>query len=128
MTTGGMTMSEALALGLSGVTGGLLGAFFFGGLWWTVRKAVSSRQPALWFLGSVLLRVGVVVAGFLVASGSHWELMLACLLGFVLSRPVVTRLTRPAESGPALHRRAGSPPTFAPSARSRSEASDAPHS
>ena len=38
------------------VAGALLGAFFFGGLWWTVQKGVTSEQPALWFLGSLLLR------------------------------------------------------------------------
>ena len=37
----------------------LLGAFFFGGLWWTVQKGVTSETPALWFLGSLLLRTGV---------------------------------------------------------------------
>jgi len=42
-------MNELLTLALALVTGLLLGAIFFGGLWWTVRKGVSSKQPALWF-------------------------------------------------------------------------------
>src|ERR1035438_6381230 len=33
-----MTMTDALRLVLALVTGLLLGAIFFGGLWWTVRK------------------------------------------------------------------------------------------
>ena len=49
-------MNETLSLVLALVTGVLLGAIFFGGLWWTVRKGVSSKRPALWFLGSLLLR------------------------------------------------------------------------
>ena len=51
-------MSDFLPLALALVTGFVLGAFFFGGLWWTVHKGVTSETPALWFLGSLLLRTG----------------------------------------------------------------------
>ena len=54
-----ITMNETLGLALALVAGVLLGAFFFGGLWWTVRKGVSSERPALWFFGSLLLRMSV---------------------------------------------------------------------
>jgi len=40
-------MTELLILALA--AGLVLGAIFFGGLWWTVRKGVSSKYPALWF-------------------------------------------------------------------------------
>ena len=50
------TMSEALVL--TGMAGVGLGAIFFGGLWWTVRKGVSANQPALWFFASWLLADG----------------------------------------------------------------------
>ena len=73
----------------------MLGAIFFGGLWWTVRKGVSSERPALWFLGSLLLRMSIALTGFYFVSGGHWERLLVCLLGFVIARLVVTRLTRP---------------------------------
>jgi len=89
-------MNETLSLMLSCLAGGGLGAMFFGGLWWTVRKGVSSQQPALWFLGSLLLRTAITLIGFYFVSGGHWERLLACLLGFVIARLVVTRLTRPA--------------------------------
>ena len=90
-------MNEILSLVPALVAGVLLGAMFFGGLWWTVRKGVSSKQPALWFFGSLLLRMGIALSGFYFASGGHWERMLLCLLGFVLARLIVTRLTRTAE-------------------------------
>ena len=90
-----MTMNEALILVLAWVAGVLLGAVFFGGLWWTVRKGVSSQRPALWFFGSLLLRVSIALAGFYIVSGGHWERLLACLLGFVIARFLVTRLTGP---------------------------------
>ena len=88
-------MDEPAILVLAGGAGVLLGAVFFGGLWWTVGKGVSSRQPALWFFGSLLLRTSIALAGFYVVSGGHWERLLACLLGFVIARFIVTRLTRP---------------------------------
>jgi len=88
-------MNEPLSLASALVAGVLLGAIFFGGLWWTVRQGVSSKRVALWFLGSLLLRMGVVLAGFYFVSGGHWERLLLCLLGFVMARLVVTWLTRP---------------------------------
>lgn len=88
-------MNEPLSLVLAFVKGGLLGAMFFGGLWWTVRKGFSSKQPALWFLGSLVLRMVLVLAGFYFVSGGHWERLLVCLLGFFIARFIVTRLTGP---------------------------------
>jgi F1F0 ATPase subunit 2 len=87
-------MSEPLTLMLALVTGVGLGAMFFGGLWWTVQRAVSARQPALWFLGSLLLRTGTTLAGFWVVGHGHWQRLLLCLVGFVMARPVVMWLTR----------------------------------
>jgi F1F0 ATPase subunit 2 len=89
-----MTMNETLTLVLAWVAGGLLGAIFFGGLWWTVRKGVSSPRPAPWFFGSLLLRMSIVLAGFYFVSGGHWQRLVACLLGFVIARLIVLRLTR----------------------------------
>jgi F1F0 ATPase subunit 2 len=65
----------------------LLGAIFFGGLWWTVRKSRFVPRPALWFLGSLLLRMSITLAGFYLVSDGHWERLLACLLGFVMRAP-----------------------------------------
>jgi len=86
-------MNETVILVLAGSAGVVLGAIFFGGLWWTVRRGLSSKRPASWFLGSLLLRTGIILAGFYLVSGGHWERLLACLLGFVMARFIVTRLT-----------------------------------
>jgi len=93
-------MNEYVTLALAWAAGLLLGAFFFGGLWWTVRKGVSARRPALWFLISSLLRTGILLAGFYFISGNRWERLVAALLGFVIARFIVMRLTAP----PAEHR------------------------
>ena len=89
-----MTMNETLLLILAGVAGAALGAIFFGGLWWTVRKGVSSPRPALWFFGSLLARMSIVLAGFYFVGSGHWERLVAALLGFIVARLIVMRLTR----------------------------------
>ena len=88
-------MDELVTLFLALMAGLLLGAMFFGGLWWTVQKGVSAKQPALWFFGSLLLRMSIALAGFYFVSGGHWERLLVCLFGFVIARFMVRRLTGP---------------------------------
>ena len=105
-----MTINDTVSLVLALVTGVLLGAIFFGGLWWTVRRGFSSTQPALWFLGSLLLRTSIALAGFYFIARGHWERLLVCLLGFVAARLIVTRLTRPAEEPTCLAREASHAP------------------
>ena len=92
-------MSDILALALASLAGALLGAFFFGGLWWTVQKGVASERPALLFLGSLLLRTGLILAGFYLVSQGDWSRFIACFVGFLIARIIVVRrLTRaPAE-------------------------------
>ncbi|MFS8067674.1 MAG: ATP synthase subunit I [Byssovorax sp.] len=90
-----MKMNEPLTLVLAWAAGMALGAMFFGGLWWTVRKGVSSPRPALWFLGSMLARTAVALAGFYFVAGGRWERIFLCLLGFLMARFAVTWWTRP---------------------------------
>ena len=104
-------MNEFLFLAPPLAAGLLLGAFFFGGLWWTVVKGVSSQRPALWFFASMLLRMSVTLAGFYFVGGEDWERWLLCLLGFVLARLGVKWLTRP----PVEHHNSRAPETsYAP--------------
>jgi F1F0 ATPase subunit 2 len=87
-------MNEAMMLAFAWGAGFLLGAVFFGGLWWTVRRALTSPRPALWIFGSLFVRMGVALVGFYFVGSGHWERLLLCLLGFVVARFIVTRLTR----------------------------------
>ncbi len=93
-------MNEILNLLLALVAGFLLGAVFFGGLWWTVQKGLSSRRPAFWFLGSLLIRTSIAISGFYFASDGHWERLLICMFGFFVMRQVVVRLTRLPDEDP----------------------------
>jgi len=105
-------MNDIQALALALLAGALLGAFFFGGLWWTVQKGVASERPALWFFGSLLLRTGMVLAGFFFVSQDHWSRFVACLAGFVIARIiVVNRLTRaPAKDETPLEKETSNAP------------------
>ena len=94
-------MNETLTLALAWLAGGLLGAVFFGGLWWTVRKSIASPQPALWIFGSLLVRMSVALTGFYFVAGSHWERMMVCLLGFVMVRAGILWLARPSVVHPS---------------------------
>ncbi len=99
-------MNEPWTLLLAGIAGVGLGVLFFGGLWWTVQKTVSSRRPAWWFLGSFLLRMSLTLAGFYWVAGDQWQRLLACLVGFVFARWMVMQWTQPAEQPTAPTREA----------------------
>jgi F1F0 ATPase subunit 2 len=88
-------MNEFLAGVLALAAGILMGTIFFGGLWWTVQKVVSSEHPMLWFFGSLVLRMGIVIAGLYFIGRGRWERLLLCLCGFVAARFIVIRFTRP---------------------------------
>jgi F1F0 ATPase subunit 2 len=85
---------EAFILMLGLFVGILLGAIFYGGLWWTVRRIVSSKTPGIWLIGSFFLRSMIAIGGFLFVARGDWRSILACFIGFLAARIGVTRLTR----------------------------------
>lgn len=91
-------MSEIQGLVVTGLLGCVLGAIFFGGLWLTVSKGLVSNQPALWFLGSLILRMTLVIVGFYFVAGGDWGRLLASLFGFLVARLAVTWMTRPSRN------------------------------
>ena len=91
-------MNSALIWILAGAAGVGLGTIFYGGLWWTVRRGVTARQPALWFIGSLFLRMALVATGFFFVGGGQLPQLLACLLGFIIARVIVLRLTAISEA------------------------------
>lgn len=63
----------------------------------------ASAWPAAWLLGSLLLRTGVVLAGFWAVSGGQWQRLLLCLLGFAAVRVLAVRRVRGAPPQEARH-------------------------
>lgn len=99
---------EPLAIAVALIIGMVLGLFFFGTLWLTVRRVPHSRHPAGLVFGSLLGRLAVVLAGFFLLMDGSWERPVACLAGFIVARQVMLRVVgHPASSDPAEQ---GGPP------------------
>jgi F1F0 ATPase subunit 2 len=78
----------ALAIGM------FLGALFFGGLWWTVRRGLATANPALWFGVSALARMAMTLSGLYYVARAGWPSLVACLCGLLIARVAAMRLTR----------------------------------
>jgi F1F0 ATPase subunit 2 len=74
------------------VVGVLLGILFYGGLWITVRQLMITRHPIAVTLGSLILRLGLVLAGLLLVSRGRWQNVAACFVGLTAGRIVVGSL------------------------------------
>jgi F1F0 ATPase subunit 2 len=92
-----VAIASALAAGV------LFSAFYFGGLWATVRRAPTMRHPEVCLLVSGLVRTAVVLVGFYFAMGGRWERAVAFLFGFMLTRGLLVRVVR--SSSAAIHTR-----------------------
>ena len=79
---------------LSFIAGLALGIVFFGGLWLTIRKAMSSNRPAIWFIASLLIRSALVIGGLYWVTGQQWQRLLVSLAGFILSRILILHVTK----------------------------------
>lgn len=79
-------MNSAFLLALSFFMGALLGVFYFGGLWLTIKRLPHFQQPTLLSLGSFFARSLVCILGFYLIIGSGIEALLLCLAGFVLTK------------------------------------------
>ena len=86
--TGLGLLCGALAAGI------VLGAVFFGGLWWTVCRALTARVPAAWFGVSTLVRMAIVVCGLYCFARLGLPSLLACLCGLLAARGAVKHFTR----------------------------------
>ncbi|MFZ6020464.1 MAG: ATP synthase subunit I [Chloroflexota bacterium] len=75
----------------AGLSGLLLGIFYFGGLWLTVQKLGQTNRPTLFLMGSFILRTGLVLAGFYLVSDGRIELLAICLAAFLISRFFISR-------------------------------------
>ena len=84
------------ALGYLGIfVGGMvLGLVFFGGLWLTIRKALGSKTPALWFALSMFVRVGITLAGFYLLTRGHLVNFVFCLPGFMVAKILFIYLSK----------------------------------
>ena len=70
--------------------GAAVGAIFFGGLYFSVRKIAKVKYPRLLMTISLFLRMGVLLGAFFyIAKGGYQDILLA-LLGVMLVRFAIT--------------------------------------
>ena len=84
-------MIESLIMALSLAIGAILGLFYFGGLWFTLRHLPGSKQPALLTFGSFLGRTAVCVLGFYLILGSGLEALILSVAGFILAKVILIK-------------------------------------
>ena len=88
-------MNDIMYLIMALVVGFIIGTIFYYGLWFTVQKGIKSTLPALWFLVSFLLRASIALIGFYYISIDHWQRLPVSLIGFLIARYVIARITKP---------------------------------
>jgi len=86
-----MTAHDLLWLPLVFGAGIVLGLFYFGGLWLTVRRIPSTRRPGLLSFASFVVRTAAAMLDFYVVMGGRWERLLIALAGFLVFRTVAVR-------------------------------------
>lgn len=87
-------MNNIILIFQAGIIGLVCGTIYFGGLYWTVEKGLSSKRPALLFMGSFLLRSGVILAVLYFSMDGQAIRILISLAGFVIARIIINRIIR----------------------------------
>lgn len=86
-----MSPASIIWISLALPLGFLLGLFYFGSLWLSVRQLPTLRHPLPFWVGSYLGRLVIAGYGFYLIMGGHWERSLVALVGFLLARTVLVR-------------------------------------
>lgn len=87
-------MSDIIMFAIAFSAGLALGAVFYGGLYWTVKKGLASHYAGWWFTASLWLRLGIAAGGFYLIGQDDWRRYLICFAGFIIARIAVTMLTK----------------------------------
>jgi F1F0 ATPase subunit 2 len=83
--------NEVIYLGLALLGGMALGAFYFGGLWYTIRQIPTSTRPGMLLIASMVVRMAVILGAFILIMDGSWQRLLACVVGFILMRQIMIK-------------------------------------
>jgi F1F0 ATPase subunit 2 len=83
------------AVGIAAIGGVLAGAFYYGGLWWTLQRLANATRPALLLGMSFLVRTVVVLLALLWLTDLQFTLILVFMAGFIVMRLVLTQRLGP---------------------------------
>lgn len=90
-----MNIPMVVIIGLGAGAG--LGWFYFQGLWVTVARLPTLQRPGLWMAGSLLLRLLLVLGGFVwLGRSGGWAALVSGLVGFVSARTALVKSLRSA--------------------------------
>lgn len=105
-----MTDTSVAAVALAAAAGLLIGLLYFGVLWWTVRRMLTARYPAVLVAGSFLVRAALAAAAIVFVAGGRLLPLLATIAGFLAGRTVLIRVVGAplrAGAGPGVELDAG---------------------
>lgn len=89
-------MINVFELAIAVVGGLLLGVVFYGGLWVTVSRLDTVRNPALWMLASLIVRMAVALGGlFILIRMGGWVAAMIALAAMLLVRAILKRRLEP---------------------------------
>ena len=79
-----------LLWGLSFVWGILLGLFYFGGLWMTLKHVSGVNKPKFWLGVSYVIRIFFIMIGFWIVMKRDLVLFIFTFLAFFITRVILT--------------------------------------
>ena len=79
---------------ISFAAGLIIGAVYFAGLWFTVRRLTGAGLAPLWLFISAVVRLAFLVAALFWIMNGSWERLLAALAGILVARFVATWTAR----------------------------------
>jgi F1F0 ATPase subunit 2 len=79
-------MSDLWGYTLAVSAGLVIGLFYFGGLWLTMRHLPKTQRPTLLLIASFFGRLGLSLAAFVVVANGRWQRLLVAILAFFVMR------------------------------------------
>ena len=89
--------------GLAFLWGGVLGLFYFGGLWFTLKMMHHRERPKRWLVFSYITRLAGVLAGFWVVVQKDPGAFIFTFLAFFGVRVILTRTLGRQKNGEKHH-------------------------
>jgi F1F0 ATPase subunit 2 len=83
-----------VTLTLAVLMGAVLGAAYLGALWINVQQVTRARRPGVVLAIGAAVRMTFLLGAFYLVASGDWRRLVACLLGFLLARLIVTRRLR----------------------------------
>lgn len=83
--------NEILHFVFSFTIGLAFGALYLGMLWVAVQRLPRAKRPGISLPSGAFLRIVLLLTAWFWIAGDSWEILLACLLGFIMLRFATTR-------------------------------------